>query len=316
MANGISGTASRTSDDHGATWAVRSAEGLSPVFFDAARFCGGRLGADRAGVFEPVDDGELFRSQIAPTTMEPGEQIPTPQLISAAYSMAEHAFTTGNVVVSPDLVEEKRFDDAFLRDQGVRAALMLPLWVADEPVCLLGVFRCRPQEFMLDEVWYLERIADSLASLVEVAGRPADDRPPVPIGKADERLRVLEQLETQLNAAAANERLLAASMGSSPEDFRVSQRHEYPYNQMIAPIHDDRMPTWDDFVKVPCGDLSGGGISLWLGEKPNFRELVVALGRPPSVMHFAARVVYAREGRRAGRMMYQVGCQFLRRVYL
>jgi hypothetical protein len=286
------------------------------VFLDAARFCAVRLNADLAGIFEPLDAGLSFRALVASTVLAPPATVPVARTIPAAGSMADYALATGNVVVSPDLVAEARFADKFLRGQGLRSALMLPLWSGDRPLCLMGVFRSRAQEFMLDEVWYLERIADALARLGDAAQQQADGGGPAPFVSLDERLQVLEQLQSQLVAAEAHERQIAATLGGSPEDFRVSPRHDYPYYQKIAPVFDGQAPAWDDFVDVQCGDLSGGGISIWLSDKPSFRELIVALGRPPSLTHFAARVVYVREAVRAGRTMYQVGCQFTHRVYL
>ncbi len=289
---------------------------LSSVFLDAARLCAVRLNADMAGIFEPLETEDGFRVSIAPAVLPPNTVAPTAQVIPAAGSMADYALTTGNVVVSPNLALETRFAETFLRSQGMCAALMLPLWSDDRVLCLMSVFRTQAQEFMLDEVWYLERIADALARLFEAAQQQSDSGGPAPFVSPDERLQVLEQLQSQVAAAEAHERQIAAALGSSPEDFRVSPRHDYPYYQKIAPMIDDQPPSWDDFVDVQCGDLSGGGISIWLSDKPSFRELVVALGRAPSLTHFAARVVYVREAIRAGRTMYQVGCQFLNRVYL
>jgi hypothetical protein len=287
--------------------------GLSWLFLDAARFCAARMGAEMAGVYEPVAEEGQMRAVVAPSRLDPGAGQPPLQRVDVRETIAEYALTTGNVTSSPDLESDRRFRDPFLSGLGARSALILPVCVEDRIVCLLGVFRPIVHDFTLDEVWYLERIAKALAPLVETVGY-AWEAP----ASLNERLHVLEQLQDQISAAETNEQQLAAvlSRPPSPADFRVSPRHDYPYKQKIAPIHGEQLPSWDDFVEVPCGDLSGGGISLWLADKPDFREVVVALGRAPSVTHFSARVVYVREAVRAGRTMYQVGCQFLKRIYL
>lgn len=269
-----------------------------------------------AGVFEPLATHDTLRARITPVGPGVGDVYPAAQVVPAVGSMADYALATGNVVVSPDVCADTRFADSFLRNQGVRAALVLPLWNADCPIGLLGVFRSRAQEFMLDEVWCLERIADALVRLVAAVQQGTDGETVPLLMSSDDRFEMIERLQAQVAAAEANEQRIAATLGGSPADFRVSPRHDYPYYQKIAPLIGNQRPTWDDFVDVQCGDLSGGGISIWLSEKPSFREMIVALGRPPSLTHFAARVVHVRKAQRAGRTMYQVGCQFLRRVYL
>lgn len=293
------------------------ADSLSWLFLEAARFCAVRMEADKAGAFEPLGSGESIRVIVTAASAKPGEAQSEESVIPAAGTMAAYALGTANVCVSPDLESDRRFDDRFLRDLGVQSALMLPVSVQDNPVGVLGVFRSEPQEFTLDEVWYLERIADSLSQLVETAGWQSNPAAAA-IATTDDRLEVLQRIQDQITAAEANERQLEAALSTPPSraDFRVSPRHDYPYCQKIAPIHGDQMPTWDKFVEVQCGDLSGGGLSLWLSNKPDFREIVVALGRAPSVTHFSARVVHVRKTTRAGRTMYQVGCQFIGRVYL
>jgi len=296
---------------------------LSVVFLDAARCCGARLLADMAGIFEPVDGGESLRAEIAATAPEPDSAPPAATLIPVQGTLAAYALATGNAAMSPDLEAEQRFDDRFLRQLGIRSGLILPVWLEGQPVCLLGVFRTTPHDFMLDEVCYLERVGDALAQLAEVAGWHGSADASATTVSREESLRTMEEVQGHLAAGEFNEQQLAAMLdGRSGPECRVSPRHQYPYCQKIAPIYGDQMPDWNDFEEVQCGDLSGGGISIWMAEQPSFRELIVALGRPPAVAHFAARIVYVREVRhgcevrRAGRWMYQVGCQFLRRVYL
>jgi hypothetical protein len=305
-----------TDSPTGVETASAAGSSLLTVFLEVARCCGARLLADMVGIFEPVDDGQSLRTQIAsPGASE--SKPPAVTIIPAYGTLAAHALGTGNVSMSPDLAADRRFEDGFLVERGARSGVVLPVWLEDQPVCLLGIFRFAPHDFLLDELCYLERVGDALAHLAGVSGwRGSTDASVFPVSKADGQ-RMLNVVQGQLAAAELNEREIEAILtGRRGPECRVSQRHEYPYSQAVAPIRGDRLPDLQDFVEVRCGDLSGGGISLWMDKQPDFRELVVALGRAPSVVHFAARVVYVRESRQGGHKAFHVGCQFLRRVYL
>lgn len=102
---------------------------------------------------------------------------------------------------------------------------------------------------------------------------------------------------------------------SPPEkDFRKSLRCAYPYLQEIAPIVDEQMPTSEDFIKVACNDISGDGVSFFLDQRPDFKDLVVVLGSPPMVTLFVARVSRVATIEQDGSRKYLVGCRFTRRI--
>ena len=98
------------------------------------------------------------------------------------------------------------------------------------------------------------------------------------------------------------------------DDLRGSPREHYSYRQMIAPMFDGRIPPPDRFFEVVCGDISTGGFSFYLGCRPEFEHLVVALGPRCDLTHLAARVVYVDEVHQDGGMLYRVGCCFTDRV--
>lgn len=293
-------------------------ERLAAVFLNAVRFCAGRLRAHKAGIAEPIEGGDWLCVSVVPANEESTEGTKSiTKAIPMAASIVGYALTTANAAISPDLNDDKRFDDRFLRELGVRSALVLPVLLDDRPVCTLGIFRSDPHDFALDEVCYAERLATGMANLLKKAGWeywPDDRRSILP---SSERIRATHESRSRLLADEGSQQPVATlSEREAWADCRESPRREYRYTQRIAPIYGDSMPDWDEFIEVQCGDLSGGGISLWLPARPNFRELIVALGRPPSLVHFAAHVVYVRDSEWAGRRMYQVGCHFLRRVYL
>jgi PAS domain S-box-containing protein len=98
------------------------------------------------------------------------------------------------------------------------------------------------------------------------------------------------------------------------KDFRNSHRRAYPYLQKIAPMINGRMPTSEDFIEVSCNDISGNGVSFFLDQRPDFKDLVVALGCPPMVTFFVARVTRVATIEQDESRKYLVGCRFTRRV--
>lgn len=106
------------------------------------------------------------------------------------------------------------------------------------------------------------------------------------------------------------------SEATSGADQRSSPRRVYRYQQSIAPIYHGQLPTRRQFVDVECRDISAGGIAFVLDEVPDFRDLVVALGRSPQLTHFTATVARTCEIEDLGRKRYLVGCRFTGRVNL
>ena len=280
-------------------------ERLPAMFLKAALSCAGRLGAHKAGVAEPLVGGDAMCFAVVPGGEESNDPArPITRAVPMGDSIAGYAFLTANAVISPDLDADMRFDDRFLLSQGLRSALVQPVLIDDRVMCTVGVFRTDPHDFALDEVCYAERLATGMAAMLKKLGWenwPESGRSILPSAE---------------RARAARELLESGAVKTSGPECRLSPRHEYRYVQRIAPAEGDQMPGWDEFIEVQCADLSGGGIALLLPERPNFRELIVALGRPPSLVHFAAHVVYIREAPDGGRNKFQVGCRFLRRVYL
>jgi len=99
---------------------------------------------------------------------------------------------------------------------------------------------------------------------------------------------------------------------------RRRNRQRFGLIQRISPIRgesDESSAT--EYISVPCCDLNAGGFSFLLPHPPDFRQLVVALGRPPGEILVLAAVAHwrpeeASPGKR--RPMYHVGCRFVRRL--
>jgi PAS domain S-box-containing protein len=102
----------------------------------------------------------------------------------------------------------------------------------------------------------------------------------------------------------------------SGADQRRSPRRAYRYRQRIAPLADERFPAPGGFFEVEFWDISACGFSFFMEQLPKFEMLVAALGRPPSVAHFTARVMRVARMTQGDTTRYLVGCDFVDRVNL
>ena len=102
--------------------------------------------------------------------------------------------------------------------------------------------------------------------------------------------------------------------GSAAIEQRISLRRQYQYVQKIAPKIGDELPRREDFFAVRCNDISAGGISFFFDRPPEFRDLVVSLGKEPALSHFTARVARVAGVDSEGENIFLVGCRFTGRV--
>jgi PAS domain S-box-containing protein len=117
---------------------------------------------------------------------------------------------------------------------------------------------------------------------------------------------------------SGTEQMDDSEAGSSPRprERRLNPRQVFHYRQPIAPLLGDALPPPENFTEVKFVDISSGGFCFQADERPQFARLVVALGKPPLVSYFAARVLRVTEATIEGRRQYLVGCQFLGRLHL
>jgi len=153
-------------------------------------------------------------------------------------------------------------------------------------------------------------------------------------GVAERATRALEKLRDERNDAgrkvvgpkAADEQRAENSQSESRPfqplgenrgaELRTSQRRAYQYGQMIAPVYGTTLPTEEDLLQVECRDISAGGIAFLLDQSPDFENLVVALGRAPSLIYFTAKVARVATVEEDERTAYLVGCRFTGRTKL
>ena len=124
-----------------------------------------------------------------------------------------------------------------------------------------------------------------------------------------------------------------AESGEPCEDRRDKARRAFRVWQQIAPGYCWDVPPATAWIEVLCGDLTQGGFSFFLDEKPRFDNLV-AMFRPAEPIYVGARINHWRPvlvddwglvldpvagpartvpAGRPTSSKYLVGCQFLRR---
>jgi hypothetical protein len=250
------------------------------LLLDAVRLVAETIAADLGGAAEISDSGATLK--FAMTSMQDNGQPPAVTCreipLRAAQSICGYSIEMANATISPNLADEKRFTDEMLRESGVVSALCVPMFAGSQRLGAIGVFSRQPREFKLDDVWFVENIADTAAG-----GSSTDGKSP---------------------------------QGPQGRDHRASPRLPYACRQKVYPIVANQLPSPDCLYEVQCSDISCGGISFLLTEKPTFNDWVVALGRPPAVTYFTARTAHVRQIQWEGRTVYKVGCRLIDRVQL
>jgi PAS domain S-box-containing protein len=106
------------------------------------------------------------------------------------------------------------------------------------------------------------------------------------------------------------------AIAATGADQRRSPRRAYRYRQRIAPLTEERFPAPGGFFEVEFWDISACGFSFFMEQLPKFEMLIAALGCPPAVTHFTARVMRVSRMTQGDTTRYLVGCDFLDRVNL
>ncbi len=249
------------------------------------------LDAELSGIGNVTDDGTELVQTIAATDLQ-GHPIDSEEHrlpLGAENSMAGYTLNAAKAVVTSDMNSETRFTDQFLRKLNVQSALTVPLHLNNVPFGTLGVYSRRPHTFTSDDIDFAETM--SYMVMPSIA-----------------RIRAEEVLREQ-NAFQPVESETDVQQRSSP-------RRNYRYRQLIAPRYDSLMPAKQDFFEVMCEDISAGGVSFYIDQLPDFESLVVALGTPPELTYFSARITRVIEKTYDGHEAWLVGCRFTGRVHL
>jgi PAS domain S-box-containing protein len=124
------------------------------------------------------------------------------------------------------------------------------------------------------------------------------------------------QVDIEAVVPALSPNAETGTAASSGMDQRRSPRRAYRYRQNIAPMLNQQYPAPGGFFEVEFWDISACGFSFFMDQLPKFDILVAALGRPPALNHFSARVMrVARMAHESG-TRYLIGCDFIDRIHL
>jgi len=98
------------------------------------------------------------------------------------------------------------------------------------------------------------------------------------------------------------------------KERRGEDRRPYRCVQLLAPYDGEQLPDQQSFRQVLCHDLSPNGFSFYSYRTPETPQLIVALGRVPTIRFFIAEVKRVNSSPTDHGHEYQVGCRFLRRL--
>ena len=119
------------------------------------------------------------------------------------------------------------------------------------------------------------------------------------------------------NSAPSAPRSTPARSRQEPDhgsETTPATKFRYEAWQHVAPMHDGELPFADDFEAVECRDLSRAGFSFFTEDLPTADMLVVAMGTPPDLRFFTARVAGSPTASRNGKVGYQIECEFVSKL--
>ncbi len=101
------------------------------------------------------------------------------------------------------------------------------------------------------------------------------------------------------------------SASSDGSERRDSERFPFSAQQVIAPYSGNDMPRTADFRRVPCHDISAGGLSFYWSQPIDFEYVVVALESSTASMRLIGRTTFCVQ---ETPLRYRIGCQFVKRL--
>ena len=123
-------------------------------------------------------------------------------------------------------------------------------------------------------------------------------------------MAVLSPLPLGKSAVAKPDRNPCQRASASMQDSRSTSRQTFGVEQQIARLTRGTLPTPDAFQSVRCVDISPDGFAFYQATRPDFDELVVALGLAPDWAYLTARVVHTELIELCGHLAFRVGCRF------
>jgi PAS domain S-box-containing protein len=137
------------------------------LMHDAAAMLAESLDADVSGVSELINSGDHLAIELAPAR-------PDVQFVAASHRTSSHAegslagfaIAAGHPIAVPNLNQEARFIDLFLRNQRVESALACPLKLGDRAYGALLVGRFEPHTFSEHDLLFVEAIGHLITTTI------------------------------------------------------------------------------------------------------------------------------------------------------
>ncbi|MGH2955710.1 MAG: putative bifunctional diguanylate cyclase/phosphodiesterase [Solirubrobacterales bacterium] len=133
---------------------------------EAARIVASALDVELAGILRLLEDGRRFL--LAAAVGVPDEMIGTATIPAGFDSQSGYALATGAPVVVPDWDRERRFGKSPLAEQlDARSGVSVLIKGRDAPYGVLGILSTRKHDYSVEDISFLEAIANVLANAVE-----------------------------------------------------------------------------------------------------------------------------------------------------
>jgi hypothetical protein len=255
-----------------------------------------------------LEDGDTL--ELAVASVREAHGLTAPRIESCRLgnrgSMARHALEAPDVLVCSHVEADQQapFAHQFLRELGVATSLTMPIKHRSEPIGLMALYWTTRREFLQKDIRLFTAVATSLKPLVEMVH--GTEGSPIPTETAESW------------AAAPEEYSTAPSPNSENElhwERRSAERRPFRYLQRITFANNDPGSFMTrSSMNVECLDISVGGMSFFLGSRPEFEEFVVELGTAQGIRFLKAQVVRVCEATLGERVGYVVGCRFIGRV--
>lgn len=97
------------------------------------------------------------------------------------------------------------------------------------------------------------------------------------------------------------------------KERRTEDRLPFECIQLLAPFDQKTPPQAADFRTVHCNDLSPKGFSFYSPRRPDYKYVIVALGKVP-FSFFSAEVVRCQKADDSVDDKYLIGCRFTGRL--
>jgi hypothetical protein len=292
---------------------VASQPPLPRLFEDALALAGEVLGVDW-GYHGLVANGKIEAEILAVGGQQDSPARPPGRIewpLNAS-SMASRVFRSTEILTIPDLHTERRFIDLRLRELGLAAWLIAPLYLNARPYGVIGLCCRQPHRWSQDDISFMETMVHMLTAGAAIAarGQMARDQGDMP---AENRLGVPDKPGGKASAGARLQGPDGPGPAPSGAERRSSPRRDYPVAQKIAFCTAGSAPAPGSFFPVLCKDISATGIAFLLDRAPESETVVVDLGREPRITKVVCRIVRVLPTDVGGRRKYLVGCRFIGR---